>query len=77
MIAYLQNKVREGKPPSIEELQSCLRNQPPGCPDLTVLSFNNALHGRSMGKNVKIYIVMVIDVEIEITKTRKHSLYNQ
>jgi hypothetical protein len=54
-----------------------LRNQPPGCPDLTVLSFKNALHGRSMGKHVQIYIVMVIEVEIEITKSRKHSLYNQ
>lgn len=41
--------MRNGRPPSQEELQSCLINQFPGCPDLTVLSFKNALHGRTMG----------------------------
>ncbi|XP_052068816.1 4-aminobutyrate aminotransferase, mitochondrial-like isoform X1 [Mytilus californianus] len=44
-----QAKMRNGRPPSQEELQSCLINQYPGCPDLTVLSFKNALHGRTMG----------------------------
>ncbi|KAK0053080.1 4-aminobutyrate aminotransferase mitochondrial-like isoform X1 [Biomphalaria pfeifferi] len=47
-MAYRRNE-RGGKPPSKEELDSCLINQAPGCPDLSVLSFKNAFHGRTMG----------------------------
>ncbi|KAH9498856.1 hypothetical protein Btru_004835 [Bulinus truncatus] len=44
-----RRKERGGDPPSKEELSSCLLNKPPGCPDLSVLSFKNAFHGRTMG----------------------------
>lgn len=44
-----QRKKRGGLPPSQEELTSCLYNKEPGCPDLTVLSFSGAFHGRTMG----------------------------
>ncbi|OWF52736.1 4-aminobutyrate aminotransferase, mitochondrial-like [Mizuhopecten yessoensis] len=47
-IAY-QRRQRGGKPPSIKELQSCLEGKPPGSPNLSVLSFKNGLHGRTMG----------------------------
>ncbi|KAI0237730.1 4-aminobutyrate aminotransferase, mitochondrial, partial [Lamellibrachia satsuma] len=42
-------KQRGGEPPSQEERDSSLINQPPGCPPLTLLSFSNAFHGRTMG----------------------------
>ena len=32
-----------------EELQSCMVNAEPGCPDLSILSFAGAFHGRTMG----------------------------
>ncbi|OWF52737.1 4-aminobutyrate aminotransferase, mitochondrial-like [Mizuhopecten yessoensis] len=47
-IAY-QRRQRGGRPPSQEELQSCVEGHAPGCPDLSVLSFKNAFHGRTMG----------------------------
>lgn len=49
MFMTYQRRRRGGQPPSAEELTSCIKNQPPGCPDLSVLSFNNAFHGRTMG----------------------------
>lgn len=47
-MAY-RRKQRGGEPPSQEERESSLINQPPGCPPLTLLSFSNAFHGRTMG----------------------------
>ena len=41
--------MRGGRPPSQEELQTCITNQAPGSPDLCVLSFKHAFHGRTMG----------------------------
>ncbi|KAJ0180511.1 hypothetical protein K1T71_003915 [Dendrolimus kikuchii] len=32
-----------------EELNSCMVNQPPGSPDLTILSFEGGFHGRTFG----------------------------
>nr|XP_045597671.1 4-aminobutyrate aminotransferase, mitochondrial-like isoform X2 [Procambarus clarkii] len=32
-----------------EELDSCMMNQPPGCPTYSLLSFKGAFHGRTMG----------------------------
>lgn len=49
MFIYSQSQKRGGNPPSQEELQSCIVNEAPGCPDITVMSFNNAFHGRTMG----------------------------
>ncbi|XP_052783933.1 4-aminobutyrate aminotransferase, mitochondrial-like isoform X1 [Mya arenaria] len=40
---------RGGAPYTQEEMDSSLRNQLPGSPNLSVLSFSNALHGRTMG----------------------------
>jgi 4-aminobutyrate aminotransferase/(S)-3-amino-2-methylpropionate transaminase len=50
LLLILQRKKRGGMPPTQEELSSCLSNLKPGCPDLTVLSFSGAFHGRTMGK---------------------------
>ncbi|KAK2160754.1 hypothetical protein LSH36_127g08000 [Paralvinella palmiformis] len=47
-MAY-RRKQRGGATPSKEELESCLMNREPGCPSLTIMSFNNAFHGRTMG----------------------------
>eukprot|EP01114_Cavostelium_apophysatum_P015625 TRINITY_DN4298_c0_g1_i1.p1 TRINITY_DN4298_c0_g1~~TRINITY_DN4298_c0_g1_i1.p1 ORF type:complete len:338 (+),score=95.15 TRINITY_DN4298_c0_g1_i1:45-1058(+) len=44
-----QNKKRGGKPFSPEELQSCMKNQKPGSPDLKILSFSGGFHGRLFG----------------------------
>uniref|UniRef100_A0A0B7ARR8 (S)-3-amino-2-methylpropionate transaminase n=1 Tax=Arion vulgaris TaxID=1028688 RepID=A0A0B7ARR8_9EUPU len=44
-----QRRARGGKPPSKEELETSLLNKPPGNPNLSVLSFKNAFHGRTMG----------------------------
>lgn len=34
---------------SPEEMQTCMRNQSPGAPDLSILSFSKAFHGRLFG----------------------------
>ncbi|GAB1610749.1 4-aminobutyrate aminotransferase, mitochondrial-like [Argonauta hians] len=49
MFMVYQRQKRGGQPPSAEELQSCLSNQAPGSPNLSILSFTNAFHGRTMG----------------------------
>ncbi|KAL8592664.1 hypothetical protein ACOMHN_037604 [Nucella lapillus] len=49
MFMSYQRKKRGGSEPTQEDLRSCMKNQPPGCPDLAILSFNNAFHGRTMG----------------------------
>ena len=49
---YLNQKTqRGGQPPTQEELDSSLVNKAPGCPSLSILSFTNAFHGRTMGKH--------------------------
>lgn len=47
-IKYMGDK-RGGSPPSPEEMDSALNNREPGCPKLSILSFANAFHGRTMG----------------------------
>lgn len=32
-----------------EEIESCMRNMPPGSPNLAVLSFAGGFHGRTLG----------------------------
>lgn len=46
---WYNNLQRGGKPPSQEDLVDCLMNKGPGCPNLSVLSFKGAFHGRTMG----------------------------
>eukprot|EP00118_Oscarella_pearsei_P004358 m.18502 g.18502 ORF g.18502 m.18502 type:complete len:495 (+) comp27670_c0_seq1:178-1662(+) len=48
-VAFLDYRRRErgGQPPSDEDYQTCMRNEPPGSPDLSVLSFQGAFHGRT------------------------------
>lgn len=41
-------KLRGGVAPSQEELESCIMNQTPGSPQLSILSFIGGLHGRTM-----------------------------
>lgn len=47
MLAF-QNQQRGEIPISKEELESALKNQPPGSADLAILSFQNAEHGRTI-----------------------------
>ncbi|XP_076072615.1 4-aminobutyrate aminotransferase, mitochondrial-like [Mytilus galloprovincialis] len=49
MFIAFQRRKRGGAPPTQEELQSCKTNDLPGTPNLSVLSFKNAFHGRTMG----------------------------
>ncbi|KAG7382662.1 hypothetical protein PHYBOEH_010396 [Phytophthora boehmeriae] len=46
---WFQTKLRGGKPPSEEELESCMTHQLPGTPNLSILSFQGGFHGRLMG----------------------------
>ncbi|KAG9332873.1 hypothetical protein JZ751_014444 [Albula glossodonta] len=43
------NKERGHNIPSQEEISSCMVNQVPGCPDLSILSFMGGFHGRTLG----------------------------
>uniref|UniRef100_A0A914WCW9 (S)-3-amino-2-methylpropionate transaminase n=1 Tax=Plectus sambesii TaxID=2011161 RepID=A0A914WCW9_9BILA len=45
---WYQRKKRGG-PPSEEDLMSCMKQLPPGTPSLSVLAFQGAFHGRTMG----------------------------
>ncbi|XP_071511509.1 4-aminobutyrate aminotransferase, mitochondrial-like [Diadema antillarum] len=48
--AFMQYRVKErGGLPSQEEYESSMRNEAPGTPSLSVLSFNGAFHGRTVG----------------------------
>lgn len=40
---------RGGRKHTEQELASALVNQPPGCPDLSILSFEGGFHGRTLG----------------------------
>lgn len=46
---YQRRKRGEGVAWTQEEINSCLKNQAPGSPDLAVLSFRNSFHGRGFG----------------------------
>jgi 4-aminobutyrate aminotransferase/(S)-3-amino-2-methylpropionate transaminase len=44
-----QHKKRGGRPFTVEEMESCLSNQEPGTPKLSVMSFKGSFHGRALG----------------------------
>ncbi|XP_063961418.1 4-aminobutyrate aminotransferase, mitochondrial-like [Lytechinus pictus] len=44
-----RTKARGGAMPTQEEYDSAMHNQLPGAPDLSILSFNGAFHGRTIG----------------------------
>lgn len=46
---YQADKRRGGAPFSEEELKSCMVNKAPGSPEMAILSFENAFHGRLFG----------------------------
>lgn len=46
---WYRNKERGRTGFSKEELETCMVNQAPGCPDYSMLSFMGAFHGRTMG----------------------------
>uniref|UniRef100_F1L311 (S)-3-amino-2-methylpropionate transaminase n=1 Tax=Ascaris suum TaxID=6253 RepID=F1L311_ASCSU len=39
---------KRGGPPSAEDLVSCMKQEPPGTPNICVISFDGAFHGRSL-----------------------------
>lgn len=43
------DKVRGGRDFNEEEMQSCMFNQKPGTPSLSILSFDGGFHGRTHG----------------------------
>lgn len=47
-IRYMR-KQRNGRKHTEEELASSLINQAPGCPEVSILSFSGAFHGRTLG----------------------------
>ncbi|KAJ8251117.1 hypothetical protein GJAV_G00217470 [Gymnothorax javanicus] len=49
MFIWYRNKERGHNIPSQEEVTSCMINQVPGCPDLSILSFMGGFHGRTLG----------------------------
>uniref|UniRef100_A0A8K9XFA4 4-aminobutyrate aminotransferase, mitochondrial n=1 Tax=Oncorhynchus mykiss TaxID=8022 RepID=A0A8K9XFA4_ONCMY len=49
MFIWYRNKERGHNIPSDEDMSSCMINQSPGCPDLSILSFMGGFHGRTMG----------------------------
>jgi len=46
---WYQHKKRGGAPFTPEELSSCLKNEAPGSPSLSILSFEGGFHGRAFG----------------------------
>ncbi|VDK56990.1 unnamed protein product [Anisakis simplex] len=46
---WYQTQKRGGKPPTEQDLESCMRHELPGTPHLSVLSFKGAFHGRTLG----------------------------
>lgn len=48
-IWYRKNQRGEDVPFSEEEMSSCMINQSPGSPNLSILSFKGAFHGRTLG----------------------------
>uniref|UniRef100_A0A8C6WCW1 4-aminobutyrate aminotransferase n=1 Tax=Nannospalax galili TaxID=1026970 RepID=A0A8C6WCW1_NANGA len=46
---WYRSKERGQRGFSKEELETCMINQGPGCPDYSILSFMGAFHGRTMG----------------------------
>jgi len=47
-ITYMRNK-RDGVAITDEEMQSAIKNELPGCPKLSIMSFHGAFHGRTLG----------------------------
>ncbi|VDK80717.1 unnamed protein product [Onchocerca ochengi] len=45
---WYQAQKRGGSPPTKEDLDSCMRHELPGTPNLSVLSFNGSFHGRTL-----------------------------
>lgn len=48
-IAYRRKQRGENVPFTDEETASCMINQPPGSPHLSILSFHGGFHGRTLG----------------------------
>ncbi|EGC36694.1 4-aminobutyrate transaminase [Dictyostelium purpureum] len=46
---HYQHIQRNGAPFTEEDLQSCMKNQVPGSPELSILSFKKGFHGRTFG----------------------------
>ncbi|KAH8397172.1 hypothetical protein KR215_010248 [Drosophila sulfurigaster] len=46
---WYQNKVRGTAKLTEDEICSCMVNMPPGAPELSILSFKGAFHGRTLG----------------------------
>ncbi|MCP9262544.1 4-aminobutyrate aminotransferase, mitochondrial [Dirofilaria immitis] len=45
---WYQAQKRGGSPPTKEDLDSCMKHELPGTPNLSVLSFNGSFHGRTL-----------------------------
>ena len=70
--AYRARERGENASFSPEELSSCMKNNAPGSPDLSVMSFTGAFHGRLMGtlsltRSKAIHKVCLTSLYIETT----------
>ena len=54
---WYANKQRGGKPFTDEELKSSMHNKAPGSPNLTLMSFEGAFHGRTFGNECSMTII--------------------
>ena len=50
---WYNTKTRGTPLPDKEVLDQCVMNTGPGCPDLSILSFKGAFHGRTVGNKKK------------------------
>ncbi|CCI42958.1 hypothetical protein ABG067_001642 [Albugo candida] len=46
---WFRTNQRGGKPPSVDDLESSMKNNSPGAPNLGILSFEGGFHGRLLG----------------------------
>lgn len=51
---WYANRNRGGKAFTDEELQSSMYNKAPGCPTVSLMSFEGGFHGRTFGKSTDI-----------------------
>jgi len=53
---WYANRARADRTFSHEELQTSILNKPPGCPTVSLMSFQGAFHGRTFGMTKKMEI---------------------
>jgi len=72
---YHRRKERgEDKDFTAEELTSCMKNEPPGSPDLAIMSFGKAFHGRMFGTLSSTHSKAIHKLDSIFPSNRTHEL---